>query len=642
MHQKPPDVLPTPSAAGVATGAPTPPAAPGHDAHLRQLSPLLVWAVVFADIGTSVYYVPGVLYSDPRIRDLAPFFIGITLIGFVFLALKYIEICWRNPDGGGVVSIASQAISPGWGAFGGLLITISYFLTAAISTVSGLHYLGSVFPIIDEHVVLLTVGTLVLLAVVNIIGIRESATLSLVIAVAALVTNLLVVGTFVVQSTPEQWSALGTTLSQARSMSAETFLVGFGGAWLAFSGLESISQLSPAMKLPITRTASRGMWLVVGTVLATSPILTLLSVGILAPTVKDASSERFISELGSVVGGMPLKVAVVVAASSLLLFAANTAIIGSYHVFLALAERHYMPGAIAVRNRRFKTPHAAILVATVVPMLVVVSTGGDLAALAAMYAFGLMGAFVLSSLGLDILRWREKRRGPMFAVGVFTTLLLYVAWTVGLFVNKEATLFGLFAVGVGMLLAIGTHQKWFTDWFYQFSFIRRRAESSIEEHEEGLEGSEKVELLSLSQAEALAPLYPSGTLVALRSHSPQLLTEAIARERGRGGSNLYALFVEERTGLFVGSDTPQLDREAVDALNQAAKVAEREGFNLIPICTVSYNAVEGIVRAADALGVSAVMVGVSSRSAIYHLLRGHVVNGLTKRLPSSVRLFLIS
>ena len=28
-----------------------------------QLSPLLVWAVVFCDIGTSVYYVPGILYS---------------------------------------------------------------------------------------------------------------------------------------------------------------------------------------------------------------------------------------------------------------------------------------------------------------------------------------------------------------------------------------------------------------------------------------------------------------------------------------------------------------------------------------------------------------------------------------------------
>ena len=127
--------------------------------HLRQLTPLLVWAVVFCDIGTSVYYVPGILYRTEGVGDLAPFFVAAAFVGFLLLALKYTEICWRNPDGGGVVSIASQAISPGWGAFGGLLITISYFLTAAISTVSGLHYLGSLFPFIDQHIVLLTIAS---------------------------------------------------------------------------------------------------------------------------------------------------------------------------------------------------------------------------------------------------------------------------------------------------------------------------------------------------------------------------------------------------------------------------------------------------------------------------------------------------
>jgi len=31
---------------------------------------------------------------------------------------------------------------------------------------------------------------------------------------------------------------------------------------------------------------------------------------------------------------------------------------------------------------------------------------------------------------------------------------------------------------------------------------------------------------------------------------------------------------------------------------------------------------EGILRAAEALGVSAIMIGVTQRSSIYHLLRG--------------------
>ena len=46
-----------------------PPSGAGHD-HLRQLTPLLVWAVVFCDIGTSVYYVPGILNSNPQVGSL--------------------------------------------------------------------------------------------------------------------------------------------------------------------------------------------------------------------------------------------------------------------------------------------------------------------------------------------------------------------------------------------------------------------------------------------------------------------------------------------------------------------------------------------------------------------------------------------
>ena len=138
------------------------------DAH--QLSPLLVWAVVFCDIGTSVYYVPGILYA--QVGALTPLFIIATIIGFIPLALKYQEICWRNPEGGGVVSVATKAFSPRWGVFGGFLILICYFFTIAISAVSGLHYLATIFSFIEHYIAICTVVALVLLATVNIIGIR--------------------------------------------------------------------------------------------------------------------------------------------------------------------------------------------------------------------------------------------------------------------------------------------------------------------------------------------------------------------------------------------------------------------------------------------------------------------------------------
>jgi hypothetical protein len=47
-------------------------------------------------------------------------------------------------------------------------------------------------------------------------------------------------------------------------------------------------------------------------------------------------------------GGLGLKFAVVMSASMLLLFAANTAIIGAYHIFLALTNLQFLPRSYRV------------------------------------------------------------------------------------------------------------------------------------------------------------------------------------------------------------------------------------------------------------------------------------------------------
>ena len=98
--------------------------------------------------------------------------------------------------------------------------------------------------------------------------------------------------------------------------------------------------------------------------------------------------------------------------------------------------------------------------------------------------------------------------------------------------------------------------------------------------------------------------------------------------------------VEARAGLFVGGEAREPDEEGIVSLRYASKAAQRRRFELIPVGTVSYNAAEAIARAAEVLDVDTVVIGVSRRSAIYHLLRGHVVNGLTRRLPASCHLLL--
>jgi nucleotide-binding universal stress UspA family protein len=385
-------------------------------------------------------------------------------------------------------------------------------------------------------------------------------------------------------------------------------------------------------------TGARAMTAVVVTVLLTAPLLTTMAILVLPDPVKLQYSERFISELGGTLGGLPVKIAVVATASTLLIFAANTAIIGSYHVFLALANRGFLPKVLLRRNRQFGTPHVAIAVSTIVPLAVIIGTAGDMSLLGDMYAFGLLGAFALSSLSLDIIRWQRRRRGIGFWVGALTTAVVFVAWGVNLVEKQLATTFGGAVTGLGMFLGVGLQQEWFTNALYRIPAIRQMAARAVRAAEATT--AEIHNLISLSEAIELRSLFPSCTLIAIRGDNPALVREATARVRGRGGHFLYCLFVEEWAGMFTGASAVRPGDEGIETLAKVLDTARGSSVEIIPIWTISQSAPEAIAQAAAALGVDAVMVGVSRRSAIYHLLRGHVVNGLTKRLPRNCHLIL--
>lgn len=223
---------------------------------------------------------------------------------------------------------------------------------------------------------------------------------------------------------------------------------------------------------------------------------------------------------------------------------------------------------------------------------------------------------------------------------MLTTVMVALAWVVNIVEKLHATIFGGALVAVGMLIAVTAQQGRFAEVFYRIPLIARLASRRILEAEREIE--EIPHLISLSDASELLPLYPSRTLVAVRERNLRLIDEAIAREKGWGGNVIYALYVEERPGLFVGTEAQEPNEEAIATLRFASKAAQRQGFELIPVWTVSYNAAEAIARAAEILKVDTVVMGVSRRNAVYHLLRGHVVNGLTRRLPPSCHLLLFN
>jgi amino acid transporter/nucleotide-binding universal stress UspA family protein len=597
-----------------------------------RLGPLLAWAVVYADIGTSIYYVPGLLFGELGGRTPSPAaaFVLATGLAVILLALKYVDVSARYPDGGGVVSVAADAFSPTVGCVGGILICISYFLTGAISAVSGFQYLAGLFPALDHWLVPAACAAIMALGMLNYVGVRESAILTAVLAVASFVTNVIVVGLVSIKLRPEQWQLVMAQFRSAAALPPWPLLVGFSGSWLAYSGLESISQIAPALRPPRERTALRAMVLVMAAILLISPLATAFETALLRAS--EVNPDRFMFELGAAFGPRSLQLAIVATSAALLLGAANTALIGCYHVFLALVRLGFLPHWLSGRSHRFNTPHRAILISVLAPVAVIIASRARLGILGEIYTFGLLGAFTLTSVGLDRVRWQERVRGIGFYLGILTSVLVVGAWAINLVHRRVATALGGAVTIIGFAYAIAVKKGWIA--------AGRKGYVRAEDAEQAANNMNTAfEILTVDEALDMQSVYRSTTLVALRAPNLRLFQEAAARVRGSNESAVYLIFVDEIPGLFFPPNTGP-SREAREVLAVAVEFFREAGLVAIPIWRMAHDAGASLAGAARRLAVGAVLMGTSQRGAVWHLLRGNVLTSLVRDLPQSTRVWI--
>jgi amino acid transporter len=335
---------------------------------------------------------------------------------------------------------------------------------------------------IQLPILFITIGVLILLGFLNWIGISESAKVSLVGAIIAFISDIAILVTVFMHISLAEVFALFREMFSAHALTPVSLLIGFAGSFLAFSGLESISQLSPVMKVPRKRVAGLAMFLVVITIGLTSPLLTMFSTLLQPRAAADpVLSSQLISLLGGHWGSSFLQTEVAISASALLIFASNTAIIGAYHVFMALSRLGFFPELVLRRNRLRGTPHYSILLATSIPIVILLLVLGNINTLGDMYAFGLLGAFTLTCLGMDIVRRRDRRAARIlrerrsdlqekeqrsfllklrefwhsldFWLGILTTGLVMLAWSTNLIARPLATVFGGSITLIGMVIA---------------------------------------------------------------------------------------------------------------------------------------------------------------------------------------------
>jgi amino acid transporter len=530
-----------------------------------HLGAFLCWAVVFADIGTSIYYVPGILYGQFGTRSAI--FVVTTLFVFILLCVKYAEVTWRYPEGGGVVNVSSQALHPFAGLLGGLFILVDYYLTAALSALSGALYLAVVAPSLTPLVMQITVGALVGLGVLNAIGIKESARTTAIFVCLAAAGQLVVVVFVAIYLGPSGILHSFRSLASGPPLSPLLLVTGYAAAFLAFSGLESIAQLAPAMREPRKTVAFKAMAAVVMTMAITSPLLTLWSTTLLDGTNPDPN--QFMSLLGAHVAGPVLGDYVAISGSILLVFASNTAIIGAYHVFIALARMGFLPRVMEARNRMRRTPHWSILAAVTLPIVVVVAAQGSVNLLGDLYAFGLLGTFVLTCISLDVVRWRERLHWSrwsvsLYVLGLVTTVLVLVAWSVNLVAKPLATEFGGGLTVIGLVVGLVTYRQARRNRpaVFPVPFRPQRAAASI--------------------AQALGSQPSAGDVLVVLPHE-QLAEESVIFEAVRAAAGRGAVFVyrgnppsADYSEMMEVTDPYLKDYAAHDAFARAERLARKE------------------------------------------------------------------
>src|SRR5215213_8957360 len=160
----------------------------------RVLGTGALFSTAYGNVGSSIYYALGLVASYAL--GLTPVVFLITGVFFFCTAATYAEATAMFPEAGGSSSFARRAFNEFVSFFAAWAQMLNYVITVAISAFFVPHYLGGLFwePLRSAPGdVIFGVCVIVALSLVNVVGIKESAGLNIVLAVVDFLTQLLMV-----------------------------------------------------------------------------------------------------------------------------------------------------------------------------------------------------------------------------------------------------------------------------------------------------------------------------------------------------------------------------------------------------------------------------------------------------------------
>ncbi|MHB8658242.1 MAG: amino acid permease [Solirubrobacteraceae bacterium] len=378
-----------------------------------------LFATAYGNVGSSIYYALGLVAAYAL--GLTPIIFMLAGGLFALTAKTYAEGAAMFPEAGGSSSFARHAFNEFISFFAGWALSLDYILTIAISAFFVPHYLGAFWPALTHPPGDVIGGLIVvaLLAWLNIRGIGESAKLNFFLAIADLLTQVLIiiVGAFLVlkPSLLVHQVHLGTTPTWGRMVFALSL------AMLAYTGIETVSNMAEEARDP-GRDVPQAVNLILIAVLGVYAGMTVVALSALP--VHGTGPHAF-TQLGGkykadpVLGiiehlGLPttirhlLRYYVGILASTILFIATNAGLIGISRLSWSLAEHRQLPGIFARLHKRHRTPWFTILFFSTFAGLLLIPGQTDF--LGNLYSYGAMLSFTTAHVAIIALRFKEPDR----------------------------------------------------------------------------------------------------------------------------------------------------------------------------------------------------------------------------------------
>jgi amino acid transporter len=336
-----------------------------------------------------------------------PISIAIALLLLV-LVISYRQVIAVHPDGGGSYAVAKKDLGRWPALLAAASLVVDYVLTVAVSLSAGADSLASVFPPLAHHTLALCMAGLAVLAVINLVGIAESAkvlmgpTLLFIAGIFAIV----IFGFFEDHPVAVIGDDLGP-IHATEALGVVVILKAFSAGCSSLTGVEAIANAVPAFRSPAVKRAQR-CEIALGVLLGA--MLLGLALQIRLHQVVPRGSVTILAQLsaGAFGTGWPFYV-INLSVTLVLAFAANTSFGGLPVLLQLLARDHRMPHMFALRAEkpvfRYGVTALALLAAAV--LLIV---NADTQRLLPVFAIGVFIGFTISQTGL-VLHWRRER-GP--------------------------------------------------------------------------------------------------------------------------------------------------------------------------------------------------------------------------------------